>query len=132
MNLVFFNLQPLQVLSLFYRLSHSVLLLGLKIASLPHQLKEFVFFLSLLGLLALGELAVEPSYPAVAVGASSTPRVYLSGVNNVNKHRVWLLVDPSASFRVWGGDPGWERKEKRANCRALRGFHSSLSFMEDG
>jgi hypothetical protein len=42
-----------------------------------------------------------------------------------------LLVGPSASFR-FGGDPGWERKERNANCLAQRGFHSSLSFMEDG
>lgn len=80
LNLVSFCLRVSKS-SLSPRLSHPVLLWGLKIAPLSHQRKEFVFFLSFLTSWACwprGELAVEPSHPTWALEAS-LPCVYPQG-----------------------------------------------------
>lgn len=58
--------------------------------------------------------------------------MHLSGVNSVDKHRMWFLMGLFVSFRVWGaggrggGDPRWEGKERKANGHSVGGFHFPL------
>lgn len=61
--------------------------------------------------------------------------MYLSGVNSVDKHRMWLLVGPSVSFRVWRWGEIPDGKERRGKQMAMqRGGSSStvLSCTGDG
>lgn len=114
LNLLSFCLH-VSLFFLSHRLSHPVLLWGLKIAPLSHQLKECVFFLSFLTSWAgwpwgswLLRLRI-----LLRLWGPSPPCVYPQGVN---RHRVWLLVDPCASFRVSGEGEilaGKERKDSK-------------------
>lgn len=54
---------------------------------------------------------------------------YLSGVDSVNKQGAWLLVGPSASFRVWR-EILVGKEERQANC--MHEGDSTVPFLSWG